>query len=80
MKAMLTPFVMMRSARGGDLMKVATCGADMVTLQDGRVLLSPQYCHGNDCKVFPCTKCKVWAKWHGVLDVVKAISRTEVKA
>jgi len=59
-------------------MKTATCGADMITLQDGRVLLAPQFCHSTECKVFPCTKCKEWAKRHGVLDAVKAISRTEV--
>jgi hypothetical protein len=61
-------------------MKTATCGADMITLQDGRVLLAPQYCHGNECKVFPCTKCKAWAKRHGVLDQVKSLSKSGVKA
>jgi len=56
-------------------MKTATCGADMITLQDGRVLLSIQYCQGDDCKVYPCDRVRQWAKRHGVLDQVKTIRK-----
>ena len=52
-------------------MKTSTCNADMITLTDNRVLLSPQYCHSDDCKIFPCSHVKKWAKRHNVLDVVK---------
>jgi hypothetical protein len=61
-------------------MKTATCGADMITLQDGRTLLSVQYCHGDDCKEYPCTQVRKWAKRHRVLDVVKASGKTKVCA
>jgi len=56
-------------------MKTATCNADMIKLQDNRVLLSPRYCLSTDCQAFPCSHIKKWAKFHGVLDVVKGISK-----
>lgn len=52
-------------------MKTVSCNATSIALQDGRVLLSPTYCHSTDCKAYPCSKVRKWAKRHGLLDTAK---------
>jgi len=39
-------------------MKTPTCNTTFVTKESGEIILSPTYCLGTDCKLYPCRHIK----------------------